>query len=66
MHDIVERGWCYDRCMYTLTTRAIRRYNNYKHNTVLSVQAIVQLHKQVNGILEFVPVCHESWDVAKQ
>ena len=28
--------------------------NNYKHNIlyVLSVQATVQLHKQVNGILE--------------
>ena len=28
--------------------------NNYKHNTryVLSVQATVRLHKQVNGILE--------------
>ena len=26
----------------------------------------MQLHEQVNGILEFVLVCHESWDIAKQ
>ena len=42
--------------------------NNYKHNTlyILSVQATVQLHEQVNGIWKFVPICHESWDIAKQ
>ena len=39
--------------------------NNYKHNTlyILSVQATVWLHEQVK---KFVPICHESWDIAKQ
>ena len=38
--------------MYTLTTDDLTC--NYKHNTlyVLSVQATVWLHEQVNGILE--------------
>ena len=37
--------------MYTLTTTC---NNNYKHNTlyVLSVQATMRLHEQVNDILE--------------
>ena len=41
--------------MYTLTTDDLTCKNNiYKHNTlyILSVQATVQLHEQVNGILE--------------
>ena len=40
--------------MYRLTTDALTCNNNYKHNTlyVLSVQATVLLHEQVNGILE--------------
>ena len=41
--------------MYTLTTDDLTcNNNNYKHNTlyVLSVQATVLLHEQVNGILE--------------
>ena len=40
--------------MYTLTTDDLTCINNYKHNTlyVLSVQATVRLHEQVNGILE--------------
>ena len=40
--------------MYTLTTDDFTCNNNYKHNTlyVFSVQATVQLHEQVNGILE--------------
>ena len=40
--------------MYTLTTDDLTCNNNYKHNTlyVLSVQATVWLHEQVNGILE--------------
>ena len=40
--------------MYTLTTDDLTCNNNYKHNTlyVLSVQATVRLHEQVNGILE--------------
>ena len=40
--------------MYTLTTDDLTCNNNYKHNTlyVLSVQATVLLHEQVNGILE--------------
>ena len=41
--------------MYTLTTDDHTcNNNNYKHNTlyILSVQAIVRLHKQVDGILE--------------
>ena len=40
--------------MYTLTTDDLTCNNNYKHNTlyVLSVQAKVRLHEQVNGILE--------------
>ena len=34
---------------------------------VLSVQATVLLHEQVNGILEtYVPIYHESWDIGKQ
>ena len=60
-----------DRCMYTAYKLPLMTFtcnNNYKHNTstVLSVQACncaaVQLHEQVNGILEkkFVPVRHES------
>ena len=50
--------------MYTLTTDDLTCNNNYKHNTlyVLSVQAIVWLHEQVRN----VPICHESWDIAKQ
>ena len=38
--------------MYTLTTDDLTCNNNSKHNTlyVLSVQATVQLHEQVNGI----------------
>ena len=42
MHGIVGQAW-------TFTCN-----NNYKHNTlyVLSVQATVQQHEQVNGILE--------------
>ena len=41
------------RCMYTLTTNGLHM-QYYKHNTrtVLSVQVPVQLHEQVNGILE--------------
>ena len=41
--------------MYTLTTDNVTCNNNiYKYNTlyVLSVQATVWLHEQVNGILE--------------
>ena len=40
--------------MYTLTTDDLTCNNNYKHSTlyVLSVQATVLLHEQVNGILE--------------
>ena len=40
--------------MYTLTTDDLTCNNYYKHNTlyVLSVQATVLLHEQVNGILE--------------
>ena len=40
--------------MYTLTTDDLTCNNNYKHNTlyILSLQATVQLHEQVNGILE--------------
>ena len=40
--------------MYTLTTDNLTCNNNYKYNTlyILSVQATVQLHEQVNGILE--------------
>ena len=40
--------------MYTLITDDLTCNNNYKHNTlyVLSIQATVLLHKQVNGILE--------------
>ena len=39
---------------HTLTTDDLTCNNNYKHNTlyVLSVQATVRLHEQVNGILE--------------
>ena len=39
--------------MYTLTTDDLTCNNNYKHNTlyVLSVQATMWLHKQVNGNL---------------
>ena len=50
--------------MYTLTTDDLTRNNNYKNNTsyVLSVQATVLLHEQVRN----VPICHESWDIAKQ
>ena len=49
--------------IYTLTTDDLTCNN--KHNTlyVLSVQATVRLHEQVNSIL---PICHESWDIAKQ
>ena len=51
--------------MYTLTTDDLTCNNNHKYNTlyVLSIQATVRLHEQVNGI---VPICHESWDIAKQ
>ena len=43
--------------MYTLTTDDLTCNNNYKHNIcntlyILSVQATVRLHEQVNGILE--------------
>ena len=40
--------------IYILTTDNLTCNNNYKHNTlyVLSVQATVRLHEQVNGILE--------------
>ena len=40
--------------MYTFTTDDLTCNNNYKHNTlyVLSVQATVLLHEQVNGTLE--------------
>ena len=42
--------------IYTLTmaTDDLTCNNNYKHNTlyILSVQATVRLHEQVNGILE--------------
>ena len=40
--------------MYTLTTDNLTCNNNHKHNTlyVLSVQATVRLHEQVNRILE--------------
>ena len=40
--------------MYTFTTDGFTCNNNNKHNTlyVLSVQATVLLHEQVNGILE--------------
>ena len=41
--------------MYTLTTDDLTWNNNYyKYNTlyILSVQATVLLHEQVNGILE--------------
>ena len=40
--------------MDTLTTDDLTCNNNYKHNTlyILSVQATVQLHEQVNGIIE--------------
>ena len=49
--------------IYTLTTDDLTCSN--KHNTlyVLSVQATVRLHEQVNGI---VLICHESWGIAKQ
>ena len=53
--------------MYTLTTDDLTCNNNYKHNAlyVLSVQATVLLHEQVNGILE---TCTNmsSWDIANQ
>ena len=57
MHGIVGRAWCYDRWYvytYVRTTDDLTCNNNYKHNTlyVLSVQATVRLHEQVNGILE--------------
>ena len=38
--------------MYTLTTDDLTCNNKYNTLYVLSVQAIVRLHKQVNGILE--------------
>ena len=45
--------------MYTLTTDDLTCNNNYKHNNyirntlyILSVQATVRLHEQVNGNLE--------------
>ena len=40
--------------MYTLTTDDLTCNNNYKHSTlyILSVQATVLLHEQVNGISE--------------
>ena len=56
--------------IYTLTTDDLTCNN--KHNTlyVLSVQATVRLHEQVNGQWYlrnlYRYVCHESWDIAKQ
>ena len=40
--------------MYTLTTDDLTYNNNHKHNTlyVISVQATVWPHEQVNGIIE--------------
>ena len=54
MHGIVGRAWCYDRWYVYTTTDDLTCNDNYKHNTlyVLSVQATVVLHEQVNGILE--------------
>ena len=54
MHGIVGRAWCYDRWYVYTITDDLTCNNNYKHNTlyVLSVQATVLLHEQVNGILE--------------
>ena len=70
MYGIVGQAWCYDRWyVYTYTTDDLTCNNNYKHNTlyILSVQATVLLHEQVNGTyLRNVPICHESWDIAKQ
>ena len=42
--------------MYTLTTDDLTSNNNYKHNTlhVLSVQATVLLHEQVEMYLQYV------------
>ena len=48
-----EPGAMIDACIH-LPLMTFTCNNNYKHNTlyVLSVQATVQLHEQVNGILE--------------
>ena len=52
MHGIVRRAYsAMIDGMYTLTTDDLTCNNNYKHNTsyvVLSVQATVRLHEQVN------------------
>ena len=51
MHGIVGRAYsAMIDVMYTLTTDDLTCNNNYKHNTlyVLSVQATVWLHEQVN------------------
>ena len=55
MYGIVGRTWCYDIggiIIPLMTSHTCN--NNYKYNTlyVLSVQATVQVHEQVNGILE--------------
>ena len=54
MHGIMGRAWCYDRCIHLPLMMTSTCNNNYKHNTlyVLSVQATVQLHEQVNDILK--------------
>ena len=48
-----EPGAMIDVCIH-LPLMTFTCNNNYKHNTlyVLSVQATVQLHEQVNGTLE--------------
>ena len=68
MHGIMGQAWCYDRCMYTLTTvMTFTCNNNYKHNAhkVLGVQATVQ----INGILDIctgIYVMKAGIDIAKQ
>ena len=49
-----EPGAMIDACIHLLPLMTFTCNNDYKHNTctVLSVQATVQLHEQVNGILE--------------
>ena len=52
MHGIVGRAWCYDRCIYALTTDDLHMQFDiiiitYKHNTytVLSLQGQWYLRK---------------------
>ena len=61
MHGIVGRAWCYDRCMYALTTDDLRmQFDVIIIISIIHVQFSVY---KVNGILE---ICTESWDIAKQ